>query len=363
MVGIQSARSTVVNFTILGPVTASWDDEAAALAPQQQLLLARLVYAGGKRVDRHDLMKVLSLSGRLDLPDGGLKRVVAELRARLKSVMPDDDPIPSVDRGYRLLLDEQQADIFRFRTQYDEALVRSGEEGVTLMRAALEEWAPDATGLFGGCALQGLPGNWAAITRYRLASEHRRAIMHCLQLEMSNGRHGEVLAECERRGEASQAGVAPSGHKAQVALLDEEFLELWLRAAYRCGQPVRAREIGQWALEAATCHDKSADPRVRRLIEHVAAEESHERPAFRPGTATANQRPAISTPTTEDPAAMPDSGNVFNFNNAGATIGQQVGVLHGPIINNCGSTRQQQAVQGKAEDPGEPDRGPRNHDA
>jgi hypothetical protein len=75
MVGIQFARSTVVNFTVLGPVTARWDDETAALAPQHQLLLARLVYAGGSRVDTSDLMSVLSLSGRRDNIDGGLTEI------------------------------------------------------------------------------------------------------------------------------------------------------------------------------------------------------------------------------------------------------------------------------------------------
>jgi hypothetical protein len=135
--------------------------------------------------------------------------------------------------------------------------------------------------------------------------------------------------------------------------VDEEFLELWLRAAYRCGQPARASEIGQWALETAARHDKSADPRVRRLTERVAAEESHGCDAFRAGTATANQRPAISTPTTVESAATPDSGNVFNFNNAGATIGQQVGALDGSIINNYGSTQRQQAGQGETTGPGD----------
>ena len=353
----------MVNFTILGPVSASWDDETVALAPQQQLLLARLVYAGGKRVDRYDLMRVLSLSSRLDLPDGGLKRVVAELRAHLKSVMPDDDPIPSVDRGYRLPLDEQQVDLFRFRAKYNEAVCRPGEESVRLMRGALGEWAPDATGLFGDCALQGLAGNWAATTRYQLESEYRRAIIHCLQLEMRDGQHREVLAECERRGEAGQAGAAPSGPKPQIALLDEEFLELWLRAAYRCGQPARAREIGQWALEAAACHDKSADPKVRRLTEHVAAEESDGRNAFGAGTATAYRRPAISTPTTEEPAVMPNSGNISNFNNAGATIGQQIGTLSGSIINNYGSTQRHQAGQGETTGPGDSIEGPGDQEA
>lgn len=354
MVGIQFARSMVVNFTILGPVTASWDDEAAALAPQQQLLLARLVYEGGNRVDRSELMSVLCLSSRLENIDGGLKRVVAELRTLLKSVMPDENPIPNVGHGYRLLLDKRQADIFRFRAQYDKALVGPGEESVRLMRRALEEWPPDATGLFGGCTLQGLVGNWAARTRYRLGDEYRRAIIYCLQQEMSDGRHREVLAECERRGEANQADVAPGGHKPQVALLDEEFLEVWLRAAYRCGRPARAREVGQWALEAAARLDRSADSWMQRLVERVVAEESHGSTAFPAATATASQRPAVSTPAVQEPAAMPGSGSTFTFNNANATIDQQIGALTGSIINNYGSARRQQAGQCGTTGPDEP---------
>lgn len=356
MVGIQFARSTVVNFTILGPVTASWDDEVANLAPQQQLLVARLVYAGGKRVEQLDLMSVLSLR------DAGLRRVVTELRSHLKGVMPVADPIPNENHGYRLVLEEQQADVFRFRAKRDEAQRVPGAGGIQLMRAALHEWGPDSAGLYGDCALTGLPGHWAAATRTRLGSEHRHAVVWCLQQEMKDGLHHTVLAECERRG-AVQERPTPGGHRPQVALLDEGFVELWMRAACRCGQSARAEEIGQWALEAAGRHDKSADFKVRRLMERVRAEEPPDGSAFGVEPESASRRPAVSAPTAEEPSAMSDSGSTFNFNNAGATIGQQVGVLNGPIINNCGSTRHRQAGQGRAKDPGEPDRSPGNHDA
>lgn len=356
MVGIQFARSTVVNFTILGPVTASWDDEAANLAPQQQLLLARLVYAGGKRVEQHDLMSVLSLR------DAGLRRVVTELRSHLKGVMPVADPIPNENHGYRLVLEEQQADVFRFRVKRDEALRVPGARGVQLMRAALHEWGPDSAGLYGDCALTGLTGHWAAAARTGLGSEHRHAVVWCLQQEMNDGLHHEVLAECERRG-AIQERPTAGGHRPQVALLDEGFVELWMRAACRCGQSARAEEVGQWASDAAGRHDKSADFKVRRLMERVRAEERPGGTDFGVEPESGSRRPAVSAPTAEEPAAMSDSGSTFNFNNAGATIGQQVGVLHGPVINNSGSTWHRQDGQGRAKDPGEPDRSPRNHDA
>jgi hypothetical protein len=284
------------------------------------------------------------------------------LRSHLKRVMPVADPIPNENHGYRLVLEEQQADVFRFRAKRDEAHRVPGAGSVQLMRAALHEWGPDSAGLYGDCALTGLAGHWAVATRTGLGSEHRHAVVWCLQQEMNDGLHHEVLAECERRG-AVQERPTPGGHRPQVALLDEEFVELWMRAACRCGQPARAEEIGQWALEAAGRHDESAGFKVRRLMERVRAEESPDGATSRAEPTSASRRPAISTPTAEEPAAMPDSGSTFNFNNAGATIGQQVGVLHGPIINNCGSARQRQAGQGRAKDPGEPDRSPRNHDA
>jgi hypothetical protein len=324
MVGIQFARSTVVNVTILGPVTASWDDEKADLAPQHQLLLARLVYAGGKRVDQRDLMSVLTLS------DAGLRRVIAELRSHLKVVMPVTNPIPNENHGYRLVIDEQQADVFRFRAKRDEALLVPGAAGVRLMREALREWGPDSAGLFGDCALMGLSGHWADTTRFQLGSDHRHAVIGCLQQEFDDGLYPQVLAECERRG-AGQERPARGGHRPQVALLDEEFVELWMRAAWRCGRPARAEEIGQWALEAVGRLDKPADFEVRRLLERVRAEE-----------APARRRPPAPAPAAAEPAASGASGSTFNFNNAGATIGQQVGVLHGSVINDGGSARQRQ---------------------
>jgi hypothetical protein len=52
---------------------------------------------------------------------------------------------------------------------------------------------------------------------------------------------------------------------------------------------------------------------------------------------------------------MPSSGNTFTFNNASATIGQQIGALTGSIINNYGSAQRQQTGPRGATGPGEPD--------
>ena len=197
MVGIQFARSTVVNFTILGPVTASWEGEGTQLAPQQQLLLARLIYAGGKRVDQHDLMSVLSLR------DAGLRRVVTELRSHLRRVMPVADPIPNEDHGYRLVLDEQQVDVFRFRAKRDTALRVPGGAGVRLMREALGEWGripqvSTETARSRDCPAAGRMrrGSCLAVNTGARSSAY-------LQQELKDDGHHLVLAECERRGGAT----------------------------------------------------------------------------------------------------------------------------------------------------------------
>lgn len=313
----------MVNFTVLGEITASWDDEVANLATQQKLLLARLVYEGGRRVERVDLMRTLSLSGQLNNPDGGLRRVVAELRKALKSVMPDEDPIPSGDRGYRLMLEEQQADVFRFRAKRDEAQRSTGLDGARLMRAALKEWDSAAAGLFGGCALRGLPGGWAARTRAGLEDEYRRAVIYCLRQEFDAGRYNEVLVECERLAAADQDQLSREGPQTQVTLLDENFLELWMRAASRCGEATRVTEIGQLALEAAERFDKSADFKLKRLEERVRREENRDQASAGRTTPRAAAR--------KDQKAVSEPGGTFNFNNDGATIHSQTGQHVGDI--------------------------------
>lgn len=327
MVRIEFARGTMVNFTVLGEVTATWDDEVADLPPQQKLLLARLVCAGGARVGRNDLMNTLSLSFQRNLPDGGLKRVVAELRKNLRSVMPDEEPIPSEDRGYRLVLAQQQADVFRFRARSEEAQRNTGLESVKLMRAALTEWAPDATGLFGGCALKGLDSNWAARTRTVLGGEHRHAVVYCLRQELGAGKHQQVLVECERRGLADQEQENRAGSQSQVALLDEEFLELWMRAAYRCGQAARAVEVGQWATAAATRFDKAADFKIRRLVERVRDEECGADATAQPSSSARKGRKTMSDPER--------ASNYLD--NRGARIGIQIGQSYGSVHYHASS--------------------------
>jgi hypothetical protein len=183
-----------------------------------------------------------------------------------------------------------------------------------------------------------LSGRWADKTRFELGGEHGHAVVWCLQQEMQDSRHHDVLAECEQRG-VSQERPTPGGRRPRAALLDQGFVELWMRAAFRCDQPARADEIGQWSLEAAGRLDKEAEAKLRRLVDRVRAEEDPGGTAFPAEPATVGPRPVVSAPPAGEPAARGDSGGTFTFNNAGAEIGTQIGAHRGPIINYGGSTR------------------------
>jgi hypothetical protein len=133
--------------------------------------------------------------------------------------MPVADPIPNEDHGYRLVLDEQRVDVFRFRAKHDAALRVPGAAGVRLMREALAECGHDSAGLYGDCALRGLSGRWADETRFLLGGEHERAVVWCRQQELKDDGHYPVLSECERRS-VNQERPTPGGHRPRAALLD-----------------------------------------------------------------------------------------------------------------------------------------------
>jgi len=132
----------VINYTVLGQVTACRGSWTANLSPQQQLLLAILVMAQGAPVSRAGLAR--ALWDEEDSPEGGLKRVVSELRTQLRAALPDGDPLPARGDTYCLPLSEQQADVLRFRSKIDQAVRATGRDATRLMQEALREWGGEA---------------------------------------------------------------------------------------------------------------------------------------------------------------------------------------------------------------------------
>ena len=228
----------MISFEVLGEVTARQDAWEARLSTQQQHLLAALVLAGGAAVTRERLEEIL-WDFRAPYPEKGIARVAHEVRVTLQEAAPATDLVPSAHGGYRLLMTPEQADIARFRATADEARCTGGPAGAQLMRQALREWSSSASGLHGGSPLAGLPGQWADGTRYLLRTQYRDAVIHCLTYEANCHDYGRVLAECEKRATDSTD-----------ALLDEEFVELWVLAAAHTGELARARTIYRRAQDA-----------------------------------------------------------------------------------------------------------------
>lgn len=103
----------MTRFKILGRVAAQQGDWGAHLPRQQQLLLAVLVMAEGSTVSRKRLEEAL-WDFREPYPEHGVEKAACELRKALRRVSREDDPVPGVDGGYRLVVKPEDADVLRF---------------------------------------------------------------------------------------------------------------------------------------------------------------------------------------------------------------------------------------------------------
>jgi DNA-binding SARP family transcriptional activator len=256
--GTQGVR--VINYTILGQVTARRGSWIADLSPQQQLLLAVLVMERGAPVSRAGLAR--ALWDEECSPEGGLKRVVSELRTQLRAALPDGDPLPAWGDTYCLPLSEQQADVLRFRSKISRAERATGRDATLLMQEALREWGGNAIGLFGGQPLTGLRGRWADSIREKLRAEYRDARLCCLRQDFDDHQYDRVAAECR------QLANEPD------ALHDELFLMLWMIATYRAGHRTEVQQIYQRAAESAKTHlGLELSGQTRKLAEIIRDED------------------------------------------------------------------------------------------
>ena len=330
----------MINFEILGRVTAWQDDWVANLSRQQQLLLAVLVLAKGTLVPGIDLERALCWDEKDRPPIGGLKRVAHDLRLELRQGSAGDGPLPGGDGAYRLPFDAQQADVWRFRAKVNEARLATGQESVRHMRQALSEWGADAAGLYGGYPLAGLPGIWADSSRAALRTEYRDAIYHCLKQGMDEGSYDLAMRECDQ--------LATD----QEALLDEPFVELWMLATYWAGQRTRAGQIFRRAADSTAHHLGSPlSARLRRLAELIRDED--------PRLGGPDEIPALasshSIPTTTRRRPMSDPQTVFH-NSGHAKVGGQINHNTGSVIINMGADSDPAEETEKAEEADDADR-------
>ena len=158
---------------------------------RQRSLFARLLLAGGHAVPTPDL--VSSIYG--DEPRANATHALHELVSSLRrSLEPMGlDALLESERGsYRIAIDAQQLDTWRFETLVESADTEEDPHARTeLLRRALDLWRGPA---LAGIAIDGD----AAAEVERLEELRSSALADFLDLELDAGRHRTALAELER---------------------------------------------------------------------------------------------------------------------------------------------------------------------
>lgn len=252
----------MINYTVLGQVTASQDSWTASLQPLHRLLLAILIMERGAAVPRQSLVNAL-WDDEQDFAERPLTRVVSELRTQLRVAQPASDPLPIQGDTYRLELTESQADVLRFRAKISQAGRASEPEATQLRQQALREWGDNAIGLFGGQPLTGLRGRWAEGKRDVLRREYCDARLHCLWQEFRAHQYERVVGECV------QLANVPD------ALHEEKFVALWMIALYRVGARSEALNLHQRAIKSAQLHlDLKPSGFLGQIAEFIRVEDT-----------------------------------------------------------------------------------------
>jgi DNA-binding SARP family transcriptional activator len=269
-----------MNFEVLGKVAAWHDGEKVELQRKQEIMLAVLVTEEGKPVSRDTLVRAFGWEDKKreeKEPEyySGLKRVASELRTRLKSALSSGAPLSEGDGSYSFPLAPGQADVQRFHAWRRAANLASGADRVDLLRKALAEWGADASGLYGGHPLLGLPGTWAEGRRGILRNEYRDDVLECVRHDLYGGRSMVALQECDRLAADPEA------------LSDVDFVEIWMLAAYQSAQGTRAGQVFRQHADFAKSRDgQKPSARLRHRMEQIRREDPQlgtlERPADAP---------------------------------------------------------------------------------
>jgi DNA-binding SARP family transcriptional activator len=348
-----------MNFEVLGKVAAWHDGEKVELQRKQEIMLAVLVMGEGKPVSRDTLVRAFGWEDKKweEKEPGysnGLKRVASELRQRLKSALSSGAPLSEGDGSYSFPLAPGQADVQRFHAGHRAAELASGADRVDLLRKALAEWGADASGLYGGQPLLGLPGTWAEGQSEILRKEYRDDVLDCVRHVLDGGRPMVALQECDRLAADPEA------------LGDVDFVEIWMLAAYRSAQGTRAGQIYRQHADFAKSRDgQKPSARLRDRMEQIRGEDPRlgtlERPADPPyallreipnlpavaaasAPAVPNQEQSImhgtvrsiSQPASDERTTVSEPSITFNIGGT-ASVGSAIARNDGHVTINVGA--------------------------
>jgi predicted ATPase/DNA-binding SARP family transcriptional activator len=226
-----SQRSIAIE--LLGPPTLRVDGRDVALEGRRQIaLLTLLALNVGRSVSRDYLIDSIWSEDLPAVPSNALQARVSSLRRSLGPGV-----LLGERQGYRLALDPGAVDVRHF-----ERLVANAEEtlnqgdpraAATLMRASLQLWR--------GQALDGLVEmEFARTEAQRLEELRAHAVEACIEVELSLGKHTELVAELQALVHAYPTR--------------ERLVELLMLALYRAGR--QADALGAFQAAGARLRDE-----------------------------------------------------------------------------------------------------------
>ncbi|MEZ0068074.1 DNA-binding SARP family transcriptional activator/Tfp pilus assembly protein PilF [Streptacidiphilus sp. MAP12-20] len=256
-----------LNFHILGPLEVRAGGSPVRIAPgRQETMLAALLL---------DANRVVSMDHLIDLiwdecPPNTARTQVQICVSRLRKVLTDagiDAPIDTRPPGYlmRVARDVLDLHVFTRHVHQSQILAREGRaaEAAGLLR--------EATSLWRGPALSGIPSEDLRAKATRLEENRTAAVETYIDLELALGRHRELIGEI---------GQHLHEHPLREQLRRQYMLALYRSgrqsealAAYRDGRDLLADELGLdpgeqlRALEAAIL---AGDPKLLLAAEPAA---------------------------------------------------------------------------------------------
>ncbi|WP_344150018.1 AfsR/SARP family transcriptional regulator [Kribbella yunnanensis] len=169
---------------LLGPLTVRSGAAAISVGPLRQQAMFAVLALNADRVLTPE--QLLDLVWDDDPPPTGIK-VVPTYVYRIRKSLPDAR-LERTTAGYVLRLDAGVLDLERFETTVRAAGQHSDpEEALALHEQALA--------LFRGQPLSGLPGQYLAGQRRRIAERREKALGTRIQLQLAAGRHVEAIPE------------------------------------------------------------------------------------------------------------------------------------------------------------------------
>jgi len=205
-----------VRFAVLGPVRAWRDETEVDLGtPQQRLVCAVLLLRDGTLATLDELIRAV-------WDDEPPRTAASTIRTYISRLRRAGTPIESRSGGYALTVPAGATDLGVFRRLLATAGI-AGRDGDP--RAALTALT-EALRLWRGTPLAGLPGDWSAAQRTRLAESRLSALADRIAVELDLGRYAEQTAELSLL-------VAENP-------LHEGFRELYMHALYGSGRQAGA---------------------------------------------------------------------------------------------------------------------------